>query len=46
MDVVGDAAGNVDVLVKVVAGADAVVAIGDLERSYVDEVFADHQEWG
>ena len=38
---VGDAAGDVSVFVEVVAGADPVVAIGDLQGDSVDEVSAD-----
>ena len=42
----GDAAGDVGVFVEVVAGADAVVAIGDLQGNCVGGVSADEQDWG
>lgn len=44
--VVGDAAGDVGVFVEVVAGADAMVAIRDVQWASVDEVSADQQDWG
>jgi hypothetical protein len=44
--VVGDAAGDVGVFVEVVAGADAVVSVGDLQGGSVGEVSADEQDWG
>ena len=43
--VVGDAAGDVGVFVEVVAGAHAVVAIGDLQGDSVGVVAPDEQDW-